>query len=152
MPFQLFWLQLDSQVFIVVWIVRYEAERKSRSRGCACVKNTFAANGRLAGLRAPSLRTMSVVMVATSRLFPWEQRTKSSLTESCRCPTSPQARRRAGETDSVEQVENGEKRQFPPGLWVTWKRPVLCLCLLLYWCISVFPCAACQANQASVIA
>lgn len=48
--FQLFLLRLNSHVFMVVWILHYKAERKSQSRGCACVKNTFVVNGRLAGL------------------------------------------------------------------------------------------------------
>lgn len=87
---------------MVVWAFALWCRERLREKwrwGRTCVKNTFVANGRLAGPCTPSLRTMPVVMAATSHLFPWEQRSKSSLTESCRCLNLPPGKKKKREKD-----------------------------------------------------
>ncbi len=119
-----------------------------------CVKNTFVANGRLAGLCTPSLRMMPVVMAATSHLFPWEQRSKSSLTESCRCLTLPAGRKkRQSKTDrgkEERQGENAEESQFSPSRSVSDLKKVCPLfmppALLMHFGFTLFSCAAYEAS------
>ncbi len=124
--------------------------------GRACVKNTFVANGRLAGLCTPLLRRMPVVMAATSHLFPWEQRSKSSLAESCRCLTLPPGKKkRESKTDwgkEERQGGNAEESQLSPSRSVSdlkKARPVFMPpALLMHFGFALFSCAT---NEASVI-